>query len=399
MLWEIIFEMLGAMATSLGEIFGAFFALLKPLFRADKDASEDEKKQHRQKVLIICIVLVVAGSAFMLPGVRHFVFQGGSQKILERQMAVHGPPVAQLPRNPLPFAQYTSPALYTKKKTIIEDDDGLKRIVYYYFFAPKPVPGQPPQKLPIVVVLHDKEGMDWGALYLRMSAVQRVYPSYLLIPQAPAENIWDAPAAWSGDEHLNLDPNAPPAPGEDGRSIRDIIPLLATATKYNPVDENRMYIVGCDIGADGVYGALARYPGLFAGGVAIGGRWSYLDRKKLAKTPLLILQGSQDQLIPSSYGMMFSQIISASGGDAAYHEFPNLGHVCDASSFYSMAVWKWLFSQSRAAATPEAAAPTALPVTAVPASAATAAAAAPGPSSAAPAPPLPPPVAAAVPTH
>jgi predicted peptidase len=150
-------------------------------------------------------------------------------------------------------------------------------------------------------------------------------------------------------------------PEEENRSTRDIISLLSAATELAPIDENRIYIIGCDIGGDGVYGALTRYPGLFAGAVTIGGKWSYLDKPKLAKTPLLILQGGADTAVTPAFSSLMAQLVNASGGKAAYHEFPGLGHECDPPSYYSAAVWNWLFSQTKAAKAVAPAAPAPAP--------------------------------------
>lgn len=339
MLWEIILEMLGELFAAAGEILLAFWGLMKWAFGNKKDATEEEKKRHKKVVLNTSIVLLTIGTAFMFPQVRHFVFGGGANEWAHR-----GEAREEKPRNDLPMAQYTLPGLYTKKKVLIEDDDGIKRIVYYYWYAPRVPKGQ---KLPLVVVLHGRDGLSQPAIYLRASAIQKMFPSILLIPQSPAGKIWAAPAKYSGEETLKLDAASGPVP-EAATSLRDAIYLMAKATLESPVDENRMYIVGCDDGGTGVFGALAQQPGLFAAGLAVGGKWSFLDREKLAKTPLLILSGSLDKLIPPTFGGTMAELIKAVGGRAAYHEFPGIAHDCDAPVFYSTGVWQWLFSQVRA---------------------------------------------------
>lgn len=356
MLWEIMFEMLGELFSAMGEIIVSFWGLLKAIFKSKKDETEEDKKRRGEILLICSIVGLVVAVVFMFPGTRHFVFGGGGQ----RMIAAQGPPVVESPRNNFPMAQYTSPQLFKKMKSMVEDDDGLKRITYYYFFAPQTPPGQ---KLPLVVVLHDRTGMDYGAIYLRMEAVQKYFPSFLLIPQSPLGKVWDAPDRYSGQEMLRPEEVQPP-PAE-ARSLQDVIMLTAHVTQDPRIDENRIYIVGCDDGAAGVYGAAAHFPGIFAAGVAIAGKWSYLDRGKLAKMPLLILQGAQDQVVPPVVPRTLNQMIAASGGTlSAYHEFPTVGHDCDAPGFYSAAVWKWLFSQTRTAPPPP---PAVTPVEAVPA--------------------------------
>jgi predicted esterase len=347
MLWEIMFEMLGELFSSLGEIFVAFWKVLKSIFGVKKNATPEEKKKRAQRLLNCGIVALCLGIALMFPGVRKFVFQGGAQ----RMVAAHGPPVHETPRNEFPMGQYTLPQLYKKKKVMIEDDDGLRRIVYYYWHAPAVAPGQ---KLPLVVILHGGDGLSHAAIYLRSAAMQSLFPAFLLIPMSPFGKIWDAPAGYTGNEGLPPDKNA--VPGEESRSLKDAIYIAAQATIDSPVDVNRMYIIGCDEGAAGVYGAAAHYPGIFAGGVAVAGRWSFIDVKALAKTPLLLLHGAKDQAVPASFPNTLTRLVTASGGKMTYHEFPNVDHTCESPGFYSQAVWNWLFSQSRATA-PEAASP------------------------------------------
>ncbi|MEZ0224948.1 MAG: hypothetical protein ACAH83_10365 [Alphaproteobacteria bacterium] len=353
MLWEIMFEMLGELFSSLGEIFAAFWKVLKAIFGVKKNATEEEKKKRAQRLMNGAIVVVCLGIVFMFPGVRKFVFKGGA----ERMVAAHGPPVVEAPRNDFPMGQYTLPQLYKKKKAMIEDDDGLRRVVYYYWHAPATAPGQ---KLPLIVVLHGGDGLSHAAIYLRSAAMQKQFPAFLLIPMSPFGKIWDAPAGYTGNE--GLPPEKAPVPGEESRSLGDAIYLAAQATVDMPVDENRMYIIGCDEGAGGVYGAAAHHPGIFAGGVAIAGKWSFADVAKLAKTPLLVLHGAKDQVVPAAFPNTLTRLVAASGGKMSYHEFPGLDHTCEAPGFYSPAVFNWLFSQSRAAAPQAASVPAAAAV-------------------------------------
>ncbi len=338
MLWEIIFEMLGELFKVTGEILSTFWKVLTSIFGNSKDATPEEKKRKSQLVLIFATLMLCVAVAFMFPQVRKFVFGGGGARMLA---AKSGQMFVEKQRNDLPMGVYTSPQLYKKKKAVIVDDDGMKRTIFYYWHAPPVARGQ---KLPLVVVLHGKDGLDQAAVHLRMGAVQKNFPAFLLIPQSPKGKIWDAPARYEGHEFAKPQP---PAPGAENRSLRDAVYLLAKATTEWPVDESRMYIVGCDDGAAGVYGAAVNYTGVFAAGVAVAGKWSFIDRKVLAKTPLLILQGSIDKSTPPEFARNLAQLITAAGGNAAYHEFPGIAHDCDSPNFYSHAVWQWLFAQHR----------------------------------------------------
>jgi predicted esterase len=351
MLWEVMLEMLVELLKVTGEIFRVFGEMIKsifgyfkknkekkgkeaPLTEEQKEAAAEAAKSRQEMMLIGLILCFAGGLAMMVPGVRHWVFN------LFRPSQL-----VEVQRNEFPMGQYTNPQFYKKKKFAF-DDEGMKRTIQYYWYAPPATN----QKLPLVVVLHGKDGMCHAAIHMRMGAMQKVFPSYLLIPQSPLGKIWDAPARYSGEEGLK--PSKESVPGPEGRSLEDVLMLVSSVTQIPTIDENRIYIIGCDDGAAGVYGALANYPGVFAAGVAIAGAWAFPDRGKIAKTPLLILHGSNDVVVPADFSRNMAKLIAAVGGKVSYHEFPGIGHDCDNPNFYSQVVVKWLFAHSRA--TPEA---------------------------------------------
>lgn len=348
MLWEVMLEMLVELLKVTGEIIRVFWEMIKgvfgyfhkkkeqkgkeaPLTEEQKEAAEEAAKTRQEIMLIGLIICFAGGLAMMMPGVRHWVFN------LFRPSEL-----VEVQRNEFPMGQYTTPAFYKKKKFSF-DDEGMKRTIQYYWYAP-PAAGQ---KLPLLVVLHGKDGMCHAAIHMRMGSMQKAFPSYLLIPQSPLGKIWDAPARYSGQE--GLPPLKDSVPGPDGRSLEDVLMLVSSVTQLPTIDEDRIYIIGCDDGASGVYGALANYPGVFAAGVAIAGRWGFPDRGKIAKTPLLILQGANDTVVPADFSRNMSKLIAAVGGKVSYHEFPGIGHECENPNFYSQVVMKWLFAHSRAA--------------------------------------------------
>ncbi|HYD18364.1 MAG TPA: hypothetical protein VEF76_07790 [Patescibacteria group bacterium] len=355
MLWEVMIEMVMELMKVMGEILKTLGSIIASIFKhftkkkpgakpgkpGGPDASAgivSPPAKSKGELVLICAVLGLVGFvAMMIPQVRGAVFGksagsiGGVVSTTDR------------PRNELPMGQYTAPQFFKKKKFVIEEP-GSKRTVYYYWYAPIAEGGQ---KLPIVVVLHDKDGLSPAATYLRSAALQKKYPSYLLIPMAPKGKVWDSPVKYSGQEFPKAE-LTPPAP-EGARALRDAVIILANLTEHIPVDESRMYVVGCDEGASGVLGAAAHYPGIFAGGVAIAGKWSFLDSRKMAGTPLLLLHGLTDKALPPQFSDNMARVVRAAGGKAAFHAFPATGHDCEAPIFYSGAVWNWLFSQQRQA--------------------------------------------------
>lgn len=364
MLWEIMFELMIELFKVTGEICSTFWNLMKEIIKFFKDtkgkngqkknaapgeatADDAAAKTKGQLVLIVSIVglVALAGGAFMFPKLQHATLGKAG---IARSVIV------ETPRNEFPMGEYTVAQLYKKMKITLEEEYA-SRTVYYYWHAPKAPPGR---RLPLVLVLHGKDGACPAAVRLRMAAVQRLFPSFLLIPQAAPGKVWDAPARYSGEEFKQAQAAKPP--GEEARALRTAIILLANVTGQEPaVDQDRMYVIGCDEGGDGVYGAAAHYPGVFAAGVALGAKWSYLDAPKMTRMPLLILHGGADKVVPPAFAASMAQVINAAGGRAAHHEFPGVGHDCESPNFYSGGVWKWLFSQRRPAPQPAAAPATA----------------------------------------
>jgi predicted peptidase len=314
-------------------------------------------KSKGEIVLIVTIVGFVAVLAFMLPPVREFLFHHGAE-VSAAQVAAAIPAISavaeEYPRNKFPMMQYTIPSIFRKMRYVVDDKTRGKHAIYYYWYGPQGIPAG--TKLPLVIVLHDHAGVDIGAVYLRSSAVQKEFPSFLLIPQAPVNKVWSSPKKYSGQEFT---PPQAPAPLVDAslQSIPDVVELAQRLIDAAAIDENRVYIIGCDEGGTGVYGALANYPGFFAGGVEAGGTWSFTDAGRLAKTPLLLLQGLNDTTVTPDYTRTMDQIVKNVGGKIYLGEFKSSGHECESPNYYTHAVWQWLFSQRRVPAPPPPAPP------------------------------------------
>lgn len=322
-------------------------------------------KSKGEIVLICAIVGFLAALAFCIPAARNFLFHHGAESgaPVVTVSTGSGEVIEEMPRNQFPMAQYTVPSIFRKMRSVIEDKSGGKRGVYYYWYGPKGLPAG--TKLPLVVVLHDHAGIDYGAIYLRTTSVQKEFPSFLLIPQAPADKVWSSPKKFSGQEFPP--PQTQPLVAEASQqSLSDVVELVMRITQAAAIDENRIYIIGCDEGGTGVYGALANYPGLFTAGVEVGGIWSFLDAPKLAKTPLLLLQGMTDATVAPEFTRNMDQYVKAAGGKVYLGEFKSSGHECESPNYYTHAVWQWLFSQQRAPAPPAEAAVTPAAASATP---------------------------------
>lgn len=347
MLWEVMLEVVIELLKVSGEICSTFWKLIKEVVAYFKKDSKKNKisaetgvqapeevadaRTKGQLVLMVSILVMLALGSLMFPGVRGYLIGVGKPEV-----------IVETPRSHYPMEQYTVPQLFSKLKYAVSENN-MTRVIYYYWHAPENA--SPERKLPLVVVLHGKDGMCHAAIHLRKAVTQKRFPAFLLIPQSPQGKIWDAPEKYSGQEFPKADEAVLPGPG--ARSLNDVLFLLAKITQEENVDENRMYIIGCDEGAAGVYGALAHHPGIFAAGVAVAGLWSYLDGAKLARTPLMILHGDKDKTIQPVFPHNMAELIKRAGGNASFYQFRGVGHECESPNFYSQAVWRWLFGQRR----------------------------------------------------
>ena len=245
--------------------------------------------------------------------------------------------IEELPRSDAPIEQYTH--FFTKKQFSVTG--AQTRLLTYYLFEPSKS-AAPDAKYPLVVVLHGAPGVAYAAKYLISSQMQSAYPSFILVPQSPKGKLWAMPEA--------LPPSQTP-PGmkydyhPELESLPDVEALVAELKKKNPIDEKRVYIVGCSDGGTGVFGAMVRYPDVFAGGVAISGTWSLLDVPKMTRVPLQIWHGANDPIMPVALVRDLATAIKQNGGQVSFTELPNVGHQCSTPDFYSIGVWQWLFAQ------------------------------------------------------
>jgi predicted peptidase len=206
-----------------------------------------------------------------------------------------------------------------------------ERILTYFWLEPaKPHPRG--VKFPLVILLHGGSGRAYAGEYLATSLMRERYPSFIAVPVTPKPPIWAHPdAKYSAQENLGY-----------------VEELIGDLLQTHPVDPNRIYIIGCSIGGTGVFGAIARYPDLFAAGVAISGYWKTIDAPIMINTPLLIIHGAEDSVIDATVSRDMANAVKDSGGHRVlYREVERFGHNCPSSKLYNINIWHWLYAQNK----------------------------------------------------
>jgi predicted peptidase len=122
------------------------------------------------------------------------------------------------------------------------------------------------EKLPVIVYLHGTGGMGTGntkpffhcgggaAKHLLAESFQKKNPCIVITPQIEEHSGWYS-ASFTDPSYEQV-------------WLKNAIRLMAQEDKY-AIDLDRIYIMGHSMGGHGVYDALAKLPGFYAGGVAI----------------------------------------------------------------------------------------------------------------------------------
>ncbi|MAE50588.1 MAG: hypothetical protein CMH27_02130 [Micavibrio sp.] len=208
------------------------------------------------------------------------------------------------------------------------------RILTYYWLEPPRHEAQAERKhLPLTLLLHDATGRNYAADYIAGQTMRRAMPSYVIVPVTPSPPIWAHPESqYAAYENLGYTEE-----------------LIGAIMQDYPIDQNRIYVMGCSGGGAGALGALARYPDLFAAGVSISGFWDPIDAPIMTDTPLLVIHGTKDTKIPVAQTRNLVKAIKEHGGHKiVYREVQTMDHQCHSPELYSRPVWQWLFSQRKA---------------------------------------------------
>jgi predicted peptidase len=122
------------------------------------------------------------------------------------------------------------------------------------------------EKLPVIVYLHGTGGMGTdntkpffkcgggAAMHLLAESFQKKNPCIVITPQIEEHSGWYS-ASFTDPSYEQV-------------WLKNAIRLMAQEDKY-AIDLDRIYIMGHSMGGHGVYDALAKLPGFYAGGVAI----------------------------------------------------------------------------------------------------------------------------------
>ncbi|MBN1783206.1 T9SS type A sorting domain-containing protein [bacterium] len=214
--------------------------------------------------------------------------------------------------------------------------------------------------IPLLLALHGAGGRGTDntsqitayriVLDLADSSDAGLYPCFILAPQCPNANSWEAPAVMD--------------------CVRD---LLDSLIRNAPVDAERVYITGFSMGGTGTFAMIMRYPEFFAAAVPCCGRSDAERAGDILHVPVWMNHGSDDGSIAVTWSRNMAAAFTAlgrpcvfthydyiqpsneimtlaeqravimEGADCLFSEYPDLDHMALCTPFNHPLLYTWLF--------------------------------------------------------
>lgn len=208
------------------------------------------------------------------------------------------------------------------------------------------------EKYPLVLFLHGagERGADnisqlrHGSLMFTNPVNRENYPTYVLIPQCPADMFWPTPQKPKNYS----EPSSFPLNAEISKPLGLTKELLDEFIASNPVDTDRIYIMGLSMGGMGTFDLVCRYPNLFAAAIPICGG---VNTERLtdfsSETSFRIFHGDADPVVPVQLSREAYMELTKAGVSVEYIELPAVNHDSWSPAFNRDDFMPWLFEQRK----------------------------------------------------
>lgn len=203
------------------------------------------------------------------------------------------------------------------------------------------------EKYPLVIFLHgsgergddNEKQLAHGASTFSNPANIDKYPAFVVFPQCK-EKSWTEKI----DERMFM-PGAPIQ--EESKSEKLVMNLIEDLIEHNPIDRNRIYIIGMSMGGIATYDLVCRHPEVFTAAVPICGAINPERLSDARGVKFLIFHGEEDDEVPSFCSREAYKALNSLGAEVDYVEFAGMGHDCWSSAFNYPSFLPWLFSQTK----------------------------------------------------
>lgn len=241
------------------------------------------------------------------------------------------------------------------ERAVFEDTAG-GRLPYRIL---RPSGAEPGRRYPLVLFLHgagergedNERHLKFGGPLFSDPKTREQYPAIVVFPQCRKEgekegywvDIDIRRKLYAREEQAFEEVFAPPMP--ELQRVMDLVDHLAAT---EPVDADRMYVMGLSMGALATYETLARWPGKFAAAVAICGGGNVEATERYAKrTPIWITHGTLDEIVPVEYSRRLHRALLERGAEVKYTEFAEAKHDAWTPTLAMPELLPWLFSHRK----------------------------------------------------
>jgi phospholipase/carboxylesterase len=205
-----------------------------------------------------------------------------------------------------------------------------------YYLVKKP--SIPSEKPPLLVLLHGV-GADETDLF---SLANNLDGRFLVVSARAPFTIAPGSYKWYTVNFTGGTPQVDPVEAEKSRQV--ILEFLKSLQDEQTFDSQQVYLCGFSQGAIMSYSIALTAPEQVAGIIALSGR--VLDQataqmappEKLRNVQILILHGTDDQVLPIHYARQAKALFTNLGIPFEYHELP-IGHTISAATIQHINTW------------------------------------------------------------
>ena len=289
---------------------------------------------------MVRILFVMAMLALSVPAQAAGMDADKGASFSDAPVSTQAPAPKEAPRNDKPMGDTTT---YFAKKEFTPESTPRHAMTYFWRQPKKFESGV---TYPLVVVLHDDRGQAPAAQYLLTKELLDAHPSFILVPALGQRKIWSFPSEYPDDPSLA-------GMLKQTQALPDVMDLIGDVQKNFPVDDKRIYVVGCGDGGFGAMGAVYNTPpSTFAAAIAINGGWTQKQTPKLAKskTAIYMVDGADDKINNAYLASVVAFDIqkmapAAMKSKISYLSIPGAGHDCTDGRFYMKQLWTWMYAQ------------------------------------------------------
>tara|TARA_R110002095_G_scaffold80630_2_gene69352 strand:- start:3862 stop:4797 length:936 start_codon:yes stop_codon:yes gene_type:complete len=246
----------------------------------------------------------------------------------------------------------------SKTLTALDNRTKIQNSMHYLMHTPsKPWPEG--IKFPLIVHLNDHNDTTYSAEYITQNQMGLAFPAFSVIPDIrglysetiipPVESRSMRGTSFTIDKLNNPIKvvNFEELRSESKKILDPLMKLINNVKDEYPVDDKRIYIIGCGFGGATLFNLIEKNPNYFASAVIISSAWDTQNSRNFTATPMLLLTGKNNATFPSFAARSFADNVNGNGGKVAYQAYESMPYTCSYKQFYSSTVWKWMFAQDR----------------------------------------------------